>query len=286
MTFSIAAFDPDERAVGVAVASKFLAVGAYVPFVRADAGAVATQAFVKIGFGPDGLAGMAAGQRAPDALAALLAADPQAHQRQVGLVDLFGGSAAHSGSGCSAWAGHLTGAGFTVQGNILTGPDVIQAMAEAYQSAKGELSDRLMAALQAGDRAGGDRRGRQSAAMQVAKPNGGYGGDTDRYLDLRVDDHPDPVAELARLLNTHHLYFKRPTPDQLMPITPEIARGLQHMLRASGDYGGEVSGAWDMASKSAFWDWVGRENLEERWSLSGTPDLIDDVTLGYVRGMG
>lgn len=284
MTFSIVAVDPNERAVGVAVASKFLAVGALVPFVRADAGAVATQAFAKLGFGPDGLSRMARGQRAADALASMLAADSKAASRQVGIVDLHGGAAAHTGTDCAAWAGHFVGAGFACQGNILAGPDVIQAMADAYSAARGELADRLLAALQAGDAAGGDQRGRQSAALIVARPGGGYGGDTDRYLDLRVDDHADPVGELARLLGLHHLYFQRPRPDQLMPITPEIARDIQTAIRASGHYTGEISGEWDAASRAAFWRYVGQENLEERWSPDGTPDLIDAVTLDYVRG--
>jgi uncharacterized Ntn-hydrolase superfamily protein len=283
LTFSIAAIDPDEHAAGVAVASKFLGAGAYVPFVAADAGAVATQAFAKLGFGPDGLDRMRSGQSPSEALQAMLEPDSLAAHRQVGLVDLEGRAAAHTGSDCIAWAGHIVGDGFTVQGNILTGPDVLEAMAAAYRSATGELADRLLAALIAGDAAGGDRRGRQSAALSVAKPNGGYGGDTDRYLDLRVDDHPTPATELSRLLDLHRLYFRRPTPDQMQPVTPDIAREIQQLIKASGDYAGEVSGNWDSASRQAFWDWVSRENLEERWSIRGTPQMIDDVTLAYVR---
>ena len=283
MTFSIVAYDAEEHAVGVAVASKFLAVGAIVPYVRADSGAVATQAFAKLGFGADGLRRMFDGQSAADALAAMLANDPDAHQRQVGLVDIHGGSAAHTGTGCSDWAGHVIGKGFTCQGNILTGPDVVQAMADAYRSARGELADRLLAALQAGDAAGGDKRGRQSAALMVARPGGGYGGDTDKYLDLRADDHAEPVEELTRLLDLHRLYFRRPTPDQMTPITPEIARELQAVIRRSGHYSGQISGVWNDAVKSAFWDFVGEENLEERWSLDTAPDMIDAVTLAYLR---
>ena len=284
MTFSIVAYDSEEHAVGVAVASKFLAVGAIVPYVRADSGAVATQAFAKLSFGPDGLRRMFGGQSAADALAAMLASDPNAHQRQVGLVDIRGGAAAHTGTGCSDWAGHYVGDSFTCQGNILTGPDVVQAMADAYRAARGELADRLLAALQAGDAAGGDKRGRQSAALMVVRPGGGYGGDTDKYLDLRADDHTDPVRELARLLGLHRLYFNRPTPDQLTPITPDIARELQAVIRRSGHYSGEIDGVWDDAAKSAFWDFVGEENLEERWSLDAAPDMIDAVTLEYLRG--
>jgi uncharacterized Ntn-hydrolase superfamily protein len=283
MTFSIVAYDAEEHAVGVAVASKFLAVGAIVPYVRADSGAVATQAFAKLGFGPDGLRRIFDGQTATDALAEMLSHDPYAQQRQVGAVDTHGGAAAHTGTGCSPWAGHYVGEAFTCQGNILTGPEVIQAMADAYRSAQGELADRLMTAIQAGDAAGGDKRGRQSAALLVAKPGGGYGGDTDKYLDLRVDDHADPVGELARLLGLHRLYFRRPSPDQLTPVTPEIARELQAVIRRSGHYSGEIDGVWSDAAKSAFWDFVGEENLEERWSLDAEPDMIDTVTLEFIR---
>jgi uncharacterized Ntn-hydrolase superfamily protein len=226
---------------------------------------------------------MANGQTAAAALAAMLADDPKSSERQVGIVDHQGGAAAHTGTACSSWAGHYVGEGFSCQGNILTGPAVVQAMADAYRAAQGELAERLLAALRAGDAAGGDKRGRQSAALTVARPGGGYGGDTDRYLDLRVDDHADPVRELSRLLDLHHLYFRRPTPDQLTAITPDIARDIQQIIRASGHYTGEISGAWDEATKAAFWDYVGQENLEERWSLEGTPDMIDTVTLAYIR---
>lgn len=284
MTFSIVAVDADEHACGVAVASKFFAVGALVPFARADSGAVATQSYAKVGFGPDGLARMQRGQRAGDALAAMLAADPKASTRQVGIVDMQGGAAAHTGSDCASWAGHYVGRGFACQGNILAGAEVVRAMAEAFTAATGELSDRLMAALRAGDEAGGDRRGRQSAALTVAKVGGGYGGDTDRYLDIRADDHADPVGELARLLGLHHLYFQRPTRSQLMPITSDIARDIQQATRASGHYTGDVDGVWDEPTKRAFWAYVGQENLEERWSPDGTPDMIDAITLAYVRG--
>ena len=202
-TFSIAAWDPEAKEYGVAVASRFLAVGAVVPWVAADAGAVATQAWANTSFGPKGLALLRAGKPAADALAELLAADSDSARRQVGIVDARGGVAAHTGSGCMAWAGHRTGEGFTCQGNILTGPQVVEAMAAAFGKARGDLADRLIAALAAGDRAGGDSRGRQSAALYVARAEGGYSGFNDRLVDLRVDDHPDPVGELGRLNRLH-----------------------------------------------------------------------------------
>ncbi|MGQ9910230.1 MAG: DUF1028 domain-containing protein [Candidatus Flexifilum sp.] len=283
MTFSIVAFDPAEDALGVAVASKFLAVGAVVAWAEAGKGAVATQAFAKIGFGPDGLALLGAGQSAEETLAQLLDEDPRAPDRQVGIVDARGGAAAHTGMACFDWAGHIVGEGFTCQGNILTGPEVVQAMADAFRAASGPLEDRLFAALTAGDRAGGDRRGRQSAAILVVKPGGGYGGDTDRYLDLRVDDHPDPVPELGRLLRLHRLYFGRPDPADLLPIDDALARELQTLMRRLGYYQADVTGQWDEASKAAFWALVGSENLEERWSPETTPDRLDRVALAYLR---
>lgn len=283
MTFSIVAFDPVEQALGVAVASKFLAVGAAVAWAEAGTGAVATQAFAKIGFGPDGLASMRSGQSAAETLAALLRDDPKAADRQVGIVDARGGAAAHSGADCFDWAGHVIGEGFTCQGNILAGPQVVEAMAAAFRATSGPLEDRLFAALMAGDQAGGDRRGRQSAAIRVAKPNGGYGGDTDRYLDLRVDDHADPVPELGKLLRMHRLYFGRPDPADRLPIDSALARELQTLIQRLGYTQADATGQWDAASQAAFWALVSSENLEERWSPETTPDHLDKVVLDYLR---
>lgn len=282
-TFSIAACDLNEGAWGVAVASKFLAAGALVAWAQADAGAVATQALAKVGYGPDGLTLLAGGRSAEETLAALLQADPQRSARQVGIVDARGGAAAHTGTDCHAWAGQRTGAGYTCQGNLLTGPETLDAMATAFETASGELADRLLAALVAGDRAGGDRRGKQSAALLVVRAGGGYGGDTDRYLDLRVDDDPEPVAALARLVAAHHLFFGAPRPEDQLPITPDIARELQTLLAAQGYYDGPASGQWDAASQRAFWALVGSENLEERWNPERQPDHIDRVALDYLR---
>lgn len=283
MTFSIVAYDPEEQALGVAVASKFLAVGAVVGWARAGVGAVATQAFAKIGFGPDGLALMAEGQSAEEALQTLLRDDPKAADRQVGIVDARGRAAAHTGSACFDWAGHIVGDGFTCQGNILTGPEVVQAMVDAYRQASGRLEQRLYAALLAGDQAGGDKRGKQSAALLVVKPNGGYGGDTDRYLDLRVDDHPDPVPQLGYLLELHHLYFGAVQPEDLLPIDVGIATELQTILYKLGYYKRPITGQWDADSIRAFWELVGSENLEERWNPDHQPNMIDRVALEYLR---
>ncbi len=282
-TYSIAAYAPEERAWGVAVASKFLAAGAVVSWARAGVGAVATQALARVSFGPDGLALLAQGRRAAAVLNHLLASDPHAADRQVGIVDAHGGSAAHTGANCHAWAGHRTGQGFTCQGNILTGPETLDAMADTFTSASGELADRLVAALLAGDTIGGDRRGKQAAAVLVVRPNGGYGGDTDRYLDLRVDDDPDPVRRLSALVALHHLFFGTVDPDDLMPIGPDIARELQTLLRREGYLDREASGDWDEPSQKAFWNLVNNENLEERWAIDRQPGQIDRVTLNYLR---
>jgi uncharacterized Ntn-hydrolase superfamily protein len=283
MTFSIVAYDPDTQALGIAVASKFLAVGAVVSWAQAGAGAVATQALAKIGFGPNGLALMAQGKSAQEALAQLLAADPGREDRQVGVVDAHGGAAAHTGARCFDWAGHHVGDGFTCQGNILVGAHVVSAIAETFTASKGALERRLMAALIAGDQAGGDKRGRQGAGLLVVKPNGGYGGDTDRYLDLRVDDDPDPVTRLSGLLDMHHVFFGAPQPEDRLPITSDIARELQTMNRSGGYSSSEADGDWNDASKQAFWALVGNENLEERWNIAVDPDGIDRVALDYLR---
>jgi uncharacterized Ntn-hydrolase superfamily protein len=282
-TFSIVAYDPNEQSWGVAVASKFPAVGAVVSWARARAGAVATQAHCKMSFGPDGLAMMAEGKSASDTLVALLANDPGAAHRQVGLVDSRGEAAAHTGDQCYAWAGHKVGEGFTCQGNILTGPETLDAMAETFTSASGELADRLVAALLAGDTVGGDRRGKQSAAVVVVRANSSYGGDTDRYLDLRVDDAREPVQELQRLLGVHHLFFGKSRPEDQLRITEDLARELQSLIQRLGYYQGEPHGVWDDASKQAFWALVGNENLEERWNIEGETDSIDRVALEYLR---
>lgn len=282
-TFSIVAYDPDEQAWGVAVASKFLAAAAVVSWAQANAGAVATQSLAKVGFGPDGLRMMAAGMSAEQTLAKLLADDDDREMRQVGIVDTHGRAAAHTGTGCYEWAGHHIGDGFTCQGNILQSERVVQSMAAAYISAQGELADRLVAALIAGDRAGGDRRGKQSAGVLVVRPDGGYGGDNDRYLDLRVDDDPDPVTKLSELVKIHHLFFGEVKGEDQIPVTPDIARELQTIL-IHGDYlQGEADGKWDELTKQAFWALVGSENLEERWNLDGETDKIDRIALDYLR---
>lgn len=210
MTFSLAAHDGS--AWGVAVASKFLAVGAAVPAAAYGVGAIATQAFANLAYRPDGLRMLGEGRSAHETLDALTATDPRRAQRQAGVVDREGRAATFTGERCTAWAGGRTGRGWAAQGNILTGPEVVDTLAAAFEGTSGALAVRLATALLAADRAGGDRRGRQSAALLVVSEQGGYGGGSDVLVDLRVDDSADPVPELMRLLDLHELYFGRPDP--------------------------------------------------------------------------
>lgn len=213
MTFSIAAWDPSANPSpewGVAVASKFLACTAVVAWARAGAGAIATQALANAGYGHEGLERLARGEDATAVVAALIQADEQRDDRQLGIVDASGASGTFTGARCLDWAGGITGDGYCCQGNILTGPDVIESMARAFESSEGELAVRLLAALSAGDETGGDRRGRQAAGIIVVRAGGGYGGGTDKTVDLRVDDHADPTNELLRIFDFHRLLFPRP----------------------------------------------------------------------------
>jgi uncharacterized Ntn-hydrolase superfamily protein len=261
MTFSIAAHDPERGDWGVAVASKFPAVGVVVPWARAGVGAVATQAHANVRYGPEGLALLEGGAGAERAVEALTGADEGREQRQLGMVDASGRAASFTGAECLTWAGGITGEGFTCQGNILTGPEVVEEMARAYRDSAGELVDRLLAALVAGDAAGGDRRGRQSAALLVVRAGGGYDGRNDRYIDLRVDDHRDPLTELVRVFRTFDEdYLIRD--DALLDATPDLVVKLQEGLARTGHYRGETHGAFDDATREALADFAGQLNLE------------------------
>jgi uncharacterized Ntn-hydrolase superfamily protein len=200
-TFSIVARDSLTGEFGVAVASRFFAVGTVVPWARADVGAVATQSFANTSFGWRGLDLLERGASPEETLTMLLRSDPEAGRRQVGIVGPGGKSITYTGKDCVPWAGGRQGPNYALQGNILTGEDVVIAMERAFLNTEGTLADRLYASLRAGDSKGGDSRGRQSAALLVVKKNAGYGGFTDRAIDIRVDDHPDPFKELGRLLD-------------------------------------------------------------------------------------
>lgn len=279
-TFSIVGYDPQAGEWGIGVQSKFLAVGAVVPWARAGVGAVATQSFANTAFGPDGLGHMARGLSAQETMERLLAADPHREHRQVGIVDAQGRSATFTGRDCFPWAGGVAGENFAAQGNILVSEATVAALAETFQAARGSLAERLVAALDAAQDAGGDRRGRQSAALLVVKDRGGYGGLNDRYVDLRVDDHAEPIKELGRLLDLYKLYFYKTDPADLVPIDQALARELQDILRVAGYFQGESSGVYDETTKKALLAYIGTENLEERQREDA---YIDRVVLEYMR---
>ena len=282
MTFSIVAWDPDSPSGpewGVGVASKFLAVGSVVPFARAGAGAIATQAFANLAYGIEGIEMLARGKGAVEVVTELVDADDDRAQRQLGVVAADGSSAAYTGGECFAWAGDRQGAGYTCQGNILSGSEVVDDMAAAFEDADGTLVRRLVSALDAGDRAGGDRRGRQSAAVLVVREGAGYGGATDVAVDLRVDDHRDPVAALRRLLDAHELLYPRPEELEFVDVDETLAAELRDLLRATGR---EVSdsGGYDDALKETLFAFVGTENLEERWTDRAA---VEVRVLAYLR---
>lgn len=233
MTFSIVARDPETGDIGIAIASRALAVGAVAPFARAGVGAISTQAMPNVTYGPDGLARLAADEDAEAVLATLVAADRQGAFRQVGIVDAVGCAATYTGANCLDWAGGKTGAGVAVQGNILVGPAVVDGMLAAYEIARGTFPRRLLAALRAGDQAGGDSRGRQSAALLVVREKGGIGGLDDRWIDLRVDDHTDPCTELGRLLALHEKQNNLLDPDNLLAIGSAVAATLKKSIKSA-----------------------------------------------------
>ena len=215
-TFSIAARDPQNGQLGVAVQSHWFSVGSLVTWAEAGVGAVATQAFVEVSYGPLGLTLMRAGKSAPEALAALVAADGEHELRQVGMVDAEGHAAAHTGARCIADAGHETGEGFTVQANMMARPGVWPAMARAYRASEGKLAERMLAALEAGQAAGGDIRGRQSASILIVQGTSTGRPWADTVMDLRVEDHAEPIRELRRLVTLHRAYEHMNHGDELL----------------------------------------------------------------------
>ncbi|MFZ5352261.1 MAG: DUF1028 domain-containing protein [Bacillota bacterium] len=263
-TFSIVGRDEKTGELGIAVQSKFLAVGALVPWAKAGVGAIATQALANLSYGKHGLELLEKGYTAEEALQELLAGDEGREDRQIGIVDSKGNSAAHTGKNCFEYAGHINGRNFSCQGNILVSEDTVKALAEAFENTEGSLAGRLLAALSKAQDAGGDKRGRQSAALLIVKENGSYGGYTDKYIDLRVDDHPEPIRELSRLLELHNLYFNKTLPEELLEVDKSIAQKIQQALDKLGYYKHEHNGVFDVYTRKAFMDFCGVENFEER----------------------
>jgi uncharacterized Ntn-hydrolase superfamily protein len=277
-TFSIVAFDPETGSLGVAVQSKFLAVGSIVPWARAGTGAVATQAMANYNFGPRGLGLMSRGKTARETVEALISADDEREHRQLGVVDAEGRAATFTGDECFEWAGGVTGEYYAAQGNILVGKETVTEMAKTFEDIPGDLAGRLLAALDAGQQAGGDSRGKQSAALLVVQEGGGYGGDNDRVLDLRVDDHPEPIRELIRLRALHTLYFGETRPEDVIAVDGDVKREVETSLRRQGyleaeDAGDEVL----LDSLSAF---IRTENFEEREQERG---YLDRAVLEFMK---
>jgi uncharacterized Ntn-hydrolase superfamily protein len=308
MTFSIVARDPATGDLAVAVQSKFLAVGSCVPWARAGVGAVATQSFANVAYGPDGLALLAGGATAAEALAGLVQADALREQRQAGIVDARGDAASHTGRSCFAWAGGRTGDGFAAQGNILAGAGVVDALVDTHLGGGRPFPELLVACLAAADAAGGDRRGRESASLLVVREGAGYGGGNDRWIDLRVDDHPDPIGELGRILDLSRLYMDRPDPAELLPLDETLAAQIRGLLARAGWDPGRGGGpiyapmwpdeagpeeerpstgeprplpdGWDDAWQESLVGWMAVANLEERIAA---PGWIDPRVLAHLR---
>jgi uncharacterized Ntn-hydrolase superfamily protein len=279
-TFSIVAHERETGTWAVAVQSRFIAVGAVVPWAEAGVGAIATQALANTSYGPQGRALLQKGMTATDVVRRLTESDPGREERQLGVVDTKGGAAAFTGKKCMDWAGHEVGDGFACQGNILFGPAVVRAMARAYESTGGDILDRVLATLAAGQREGGDRRGMQSAAILAVRAGAGYGGN-DRWVDVRVDDHPSPIEELKRVFQLYDMtMLSREDPMTLLRIEGELAAALQHDLGVLGYYSGRLTGTWDAPSQAAFARFIGEHNFENKQREDGTvwPSIV-----GYLR---
>lgn len=281
-TFSIVGYDPVNEEWGVAVQSKFLGVGALVPWAKAGVGAIATQSWCNTSFGPKGLELLEKGLSAELAMEELLKNDEGRDYRQVGIVDAKGGSATFTGKLCFDWAGGIKGQNFACQGNILVNPETVQALADTFNNTKGDLADRLVAALDAAQSAGGDSRGKQSAALLVVKEKGGYGGFNDRYVDLRVDDHPEPIKELARLLKLYKLYFYKTKPGNIVKMEGQTLLEVKQMLKKTGYYDGIIDASFDEQFKKDLNRFYLTENFDERVRED---EYIDKEVLDFLRDL-
>lgn len=263
-TFSIAARDPLTQELGIAVQSKFLAVGSGISWAKAGAGAVVTQAMANLDFGELGIKLLEKGYSAEQVGRALLELDPDQADRQFGIVDAKGGSFTFTGDRCFDYAGGICGENFAAQGNILVSKATVDALVETFHQTEGSLARRLVACLDAAQNAGGDRRGRQSASLYIAQEGASYGGYNDTKVDLRVDDHPNPIDELSRLLDLHELYFGKTKEDEIIHLEKEHILKIQEKLTKLSHYQGELHGQWDKATEDAYKAFCGWENYEER----------------------
>ncbi len=274
MTYSILARDPETGAIGIACQSHFFGVGRLVGWLEPGVGGVATQAFVNVGLGPQGLDRLRAGQSARATLDALVGDEALAAYRQLAVVDATGEVAGFTGDRCVPGAGYRYGHQVVAHGNMLASDAVYESMVDAYESGTGTFPERLLAALRAAEDAGGDARGSQSAMMRVVSGQRSERPWEETLVDLRVDDHPDPVAELGRLLAVHTLLFGRPDPATLLDLTGAVADEVATLLTALGH---QVTDGPEAALVS----WAGLENLEERL----VPGRIDPVVLTHLRGV-
>lgn len=270
-TFSIVGYDPATGELGVAVQSKFLGVGSVVPWAKAGVGAVATQSLANPSYGPKGLSLLEEGEEPEEVIKQLTAEDSGRDMRQVGIVDAKGRAATYTGVSCYSYAGGLTGEHYAAQGNILVGQETIQAMGQAFEKNTGSLADRLLKALDEGQQAGGDKRGKQSAALYVVKEQGGYGGYNDRFIDLRVDDHDHPIRELNRIYHLQQLYFGVTKEENIAEIKGEVKDELREQLKRLG-YIPTVYVVDSILYKN-FTAFLHRENFEERELEEGKIDL-------------
>lgn len=264
-TFSIVACDPQSGELGIAVQSKFLAVGANVPWIEANVGAIVTQALANVRYGRDGLVMLGEGKDVWAVLDALLRTDIEREKRQIGIVSADGKSAAFTGKECPQYAAHIVEKNCSCQGNLLVSPKVVEAMAGTFLSIEGPLSQRLLAALKAAQKEGGDKRGQQSAALLVIKDQDGDDESGIRNkIDLRVDDHHQPITELERLLELYRLYFEEPQKDEFVQFSPNLTRKVQRLLHALGYYNGPISGKFDAQTREVLHNFLWRENLAGR----------------------
>ena len=271
-TFSIAARDPANGDLGVAVQSKFPNVRVAVPYAKAGVGAVATQSFSNSDFGTKGLELLALGATPQEVLAIVGRDDANLEDRQVGIVDAKGRSATFTGKKCFDWAGGRTGPDYAIQGNILVSEATVDAMEKAFLGTKGSLAERLLASIKAGAEAGGDKRGRQSAALVVVREGASYDGKSDAYVDISVYDAKDPIAEIFRLYELQKVHFERSDPKDVIPIAGPDAAYLQKLLAKKGFHKGRTDGTWDEASTKALGDYMGWENYDTRIRQDGKID--------------
>ena len=262
-TYSIVGLDPKTGEIGVATQSKFLGVGAVVPWVKANVGAVATQSLANTSYGPRGLQMMEEGKTTQEVLDELVKDDPDASLRQVGVVDFSGRSATFTGDDCYDWAGGKSGKNYAAQGNILVSEETVTALADTFESTERKpLAERLLAALEAAQQAGGDKRGMQSAAILIEKEKGGYGGYNDRMLDLRVDEHTSPIKELTRIYRLYQLYFNRTKEGNIVPIDSERKQKIAEVLVKQGYL--TNSSVDDQSFYEGLTNYIHTENFEER----------------------